>query len=390
MMVKERTWAIINLDNLRRNFTNIRDRCPGVKILGAVKADAYGHGGFEISRLLSEEGIDMLGVASLEEAQILKEIGIPIIILSPSTLYDIPDIVGEGFIPTVTYDRFAERLQEEAEKQGKFVKIHIEVDTGMGRTGVYYKHALEFIKKIRRLPNIRIEGVFTHFAESEKEDKIFTMKQIERFNRLKDKIERSKMGIPFYHTANTAAILTTKKSYFNMIRPGLLLYGMYPDKDIRKTIRVEPIMSLKSRICYLKWLPRGSSVSYGRTYITKKRTRVATLSIGYGDGYPRRLSNKGWVLIRGQRVPVIGNVCMDLTMIDVTSIKDIAIGDEVTIIGRDGNEEITAAEVARNADTINYEITTNIGPRVPRIYVENGRPTKRKSLITGDCLEITA
>jgi len=385
-MIKERTWVVINLDKLRNNFRNIKRHLINVKILGAVKAEAYGHGGIEVSKVLKEEGIDALGVASVEEAVNLKSLGIPIIILSPTFSFDIPIIVDKGFIPTVTYTSFANQLEKEAERQQKRVKIHIEIDTGMGRTGVQYPEALQFICKIQKKKWIKIDGIFTHFAEAESNDKSFTYLQLERFNHIVNSLQEKAISISYYHTANSAAILNMKSSYFNMVRPGLLLYGLYPKE--KKNVDVSPIMSLKSRICYLKWIGKGDSVSYGRTYKAKKRTNVATISIGYGDGLPRTLSDKGEVIIKGKRVPIIGNVCMDLTMVDVTDIDGIKIGDEVTVIGKEGNEEITADEVARISKTISYEITSNIGPRVPRIYTEKGIPILRKSLISGNCVNI--
>ncbi|PIP13958.1 MAG: alanine racemase [bacterium (Candidatus Stahlbacteria) CG08_land_8_20_14_0_20_40_26] len=385
-MIEERTWVVINLDKLRNNFRNIKRHLGDVKILGAVKAEAYGHGGIEVSKVLKEEGIDALGVASVEEAVNLKSLGIQIIILSPTFSFDIPIIVDEGFIPTVTYTSFADQLEEEAERHQKKVKIHIEIDTGMGRTGVPYPRAHQFISEIIKKRWIEIDGIFTHFAEAESDDKDFTFLQLERFNRVVNSLRENGISIPYYHTANSAAILNMKPSYFNMVRPGLLLYGLYPKE--KKNIEVSPIMSLKTRVCYLKWIDKGDAVSYGRTYRAKRRTKVATISIGYGDGLPRLLSNKGEVIIKGSRAPVIGNVCMDLTMVDMTHIDGVKIGDEVTVIGKDGDEEITADEVARISKTISYEITSNIGPRVPRIYMEKGIPTLRKSLISGNCVNI--
>lgn len=383
-MIEERTWVVIDLDKLRNNFGNIKRHLGDANILGAVKAEAYGHGGIEVSRVLKEEGIDALGVASVEEAINLKSLGLPIVILSPTFSFDIPTIVNEGFISTVTYSRFADQLEKEAERRKKKVGIHIEIDTGMGRTGVPYPEALQFICEIQKKRWIKINGVFTHFAEAESDDKDFTYLQLERFNRIVNSIRENGIFIPYYHTANSAAILDMKPSYFNMVRPGLLLYGLYPKE--KKNIDVSPIMSLKTRICYLKWIDRGDAVSYGRTYRAKKRTQVATISIGYGDGLPRLLSNKGEVIIKGKRAPIIGNVCMDLTMVDVTGIEGVKIGDEVMVIGKEGDEEITADEVARLSYTISYEITSNIGPRVPRIYMEKGIPTLRKSLISGNCV----
>ena len=383
-MIKERTWAVIELDKLRRNFRNIKKQLKDVKILGAVKAEAYGHGGFEVSKVLKEEGIDALGVASLEEAVNLKKLNLPIVILSPTFTYDIPTIIDEGFIATVTDRGFADLLDKESVKCKKKTKIHIEIDTGMSRTGIPYYETIEFIEEIKKKQFIEIEGIFTHFAEAESEDKSFTYLQLERFKDVLNSLKEKGISIPYSHTANSPAILDIKESYFNMVRPGLLLYGLYPKE--KKNIEVLPIMSLKSRVCSLRWIDKGEVVSYGRTYTAKKKIRVATISIGYGDGFPRLLSNRGEIIIKGRRCPIIGNVCMDLTMVDVTNVDDVKIEDEVTVIGKEGGEEISADEVALLAQTINYEIATNIGPRVPRIYKENGVVILRKSLISGNCI----
>lgn len=375
-MIKERTWAVIDMDRVRDNFRKMKRHLGDVNILGAVKAEAYGHGGFEISRVLKEEGIDALGVAGVEEALNLESLNLPIVIFHPTFLFDIPTIVDKGFIPTVTDGRFAEQLDREAAKQNKRVKIHIEIDTGMERVGVPYQESIQFIDEIQKRKALEIEGLFTHFAESEKEDKSFTYLQLNRFNHILHLLKEKGISIPYCHTANSGAILDIRPSYFNMVRPGLLLYGLYPNG--RESVKVLPIMTLKSRICYIKWIKKGDTVSYGRRYRAERRTRVATISIGYGDGLPRLLSNKGAVIINAKRAPIIGTVCMDLIMVDVTNIEGIEIGDEVTVIGREGDEEISVDEVAQLVGTINYEITCNIGPRVPRIYKEKGSTVNRQ------------
>ena len=382
----ERTWAVIDLDKLRRNVKALKKAIKqpsyqAIKILAVVKADAYGHGVMEISRVLKEEKIDMLGVASIDEALELKKIGLPIVILSPTGINNIRVIVKEAFSPTVTHYPFAVELNEEARRTGKRVKIHIEIDTGMERTGVPLNKGVKFVTSLLELENLVIESIFTHLAEPNNPDSDFTSVQIDRFKEVIRALERKKIHIPLVHTASTAAILNFPESYFNMVRPGILLYGLYTSPSCNKRVKVEPILSLYTRVCQLNLLPKGVGISYGRTYKTKKEQKIATLWVGYGDGYPRSLSNKGQVIIKGRLAPIVGNVCMDLTMIDVTHIPDVKVGNLVTLIGRDGEVELTADRIAELAGTINYEIATRICPRVPRVYVNNGKPSRVRSLL---------
>jgi len=369
----ERTWVVIDLDKFKRNVRALKGVTPGVKILAAVKADAYGHGARETARTLKEEGIDMLGVASIDEACDLKAIDLPIVILSPTSINNIPKLLAEDFIPTLSYYPFAEELNKSAKMVNKKVKVHIEIDTGLGRTGIPWEEGVDFVLQVLELKNLKLDGIFTHFSEPEKIDSDFTSRQINRFKSVIHGLTKKGIRIPLIHTASTAAILNFPDSYFNMIRPGLILYGLYPSDRCIRRVQVEPILSLYTKVCQLKWVPPGTPISYDRTYVTKKSQRIATLWVGYGDGYPRCLSSKGSVIIRGRRAKVVGKVCMDLTMVDVTHIPEIEVGDKVTLIGKDGSLEITADEVAKLAGTINYEITTGISPRVTRVYVNNGR-----------------
>jgi len=390
----ERTWAVIDLDKLRKNIKALKhtleplnyktirlsDEQP-VKILAVVKADAYGHGAIEISRVLKEEDIDMLGVASIDEALELKKVGLPIVILSPTGTNNIRTIVREDFIPTVTHYPFAVELNKEARRIGKKIKVHIEIDTGMERTGVPLNEATRFVGAIHELSLLTIESVFTHLAEPDNPDSDFTKVQIDRFKRVVRELGPKGISVPLVHTASTAAILNFPESYFNMVRPGILLYGLCTSPTCNKIVQVEPILSLYTRVCQLRTVSKGVGISYGRTYKTKSTQKIATLWVGYGDGYPRSLSNKGQVIIHGKLAEIVGAVCMDLTMIDVTPIPDVKVGDLVTLIGRDGEVELTTDRVAELAGTINYEIATRICPRVPRVYVNNGKPSRVRSLL---------
>lgn len=377
-----RTWVEIDLDSLRKNFRAVKEKVgQNRKILAAVKADAYGHGALEISKTLQEEGVDMLGVASVDEAIELKRggIGCPIVILSPTTIDLAPFIVENDFRSNVSNFEYAECLSRIASRMDKKAKVHIEIDTGMGRTGIRWSEALSFVRKLLGLEGIYLEGIFTHFASAE-ENSAYTEDQIEKFFNLLAQLEKYKIKIPLKHCANSAGVLNYPSSYLNMVRPGLVIYGLFPSPAPR-SLNITPIMSFKTRVVHIQRVPKGNSISYGRTFFTQRNSIIATISVGYGDGYSRKLSNKGEVIIRGKRAKIVGAVCMDLTMVDCTHIEGVQLGDEVTLIGRDGMEELTPDEIASLIDTISYEVTSSIGPRVPRIFVRNGLPSKIKSLL---------
>jgi alanine racemase len=379
-----RAWVEIDLDQLKANLGKVREWVgPERKILVAVKADAYGHSSVAVSRALVEEGASMLGVASLEEAIEIKRggAGIPVLILSPSSFVEIPEIVAEGFVSTVSNMEYARRLSFAAGAAGKRMRVHIEVDTGMGRTGVGYEVAADFIEEVGDLGPIEVEGVFTHFADAESQDRAFACEQLRRFNGVLEELKARGMEIPIVHAANSASLLNLKGSHFNMVRPGLIVYGIYPSEWVEKAIGVKPVMTFKARVAHLNHVPKGGSVSYGRTYRTERDSVIAVVSVGYADGYPRALSNKGEMLIRGRRFSIVGVVCMDLTMVDVTGHPEISIGDEVVLMGRSGDEEITANELAMVSGTISYDIICSVGPRVPRVFLKHGRAVRVKSLV---------
>ena len=259
-------------------------------------------------------------------------------------------------------------LSELGYSNNKVIKVQVKIDTGMGRLGFWHKEAFRFIKRIQSLGNIVIEGLFTHFPSAE-EDKSFTGKQIRNFSYLIEDLLRHKIDIPIRHTSNSAAIVGFKDSHMNMVRPGLIMYGLYPNKDIAKKMKLKPALKLKTKVVYVKSVSEGRSISYGRTFITKVPTRIATIPVGYGDGYSRSLSNCADVLIKGRRYPVVGRVCMDMTMVDIGQIKNIKSGDEVVLIGKQGSDRITAEELAERINTIPYEVVCNIGHRVPRVYI---------------------
>jgi alanine racemase len=376
-MKNNRTWIEIHIDALRENIRAIRRKVGMRSILVPVKADGYGHGGIEVSRVLAMEGIDQLGVASCGEGVTLRSEGIslPILILSPSTALDIPLIIRENLIPSVVDMDFALQLSRQAKEKGKVVQVHVEVETGMGRTGVDYREALNFILSMTDFENIEVVGVFTHFAAAEEREKSFTVTQLRHFEKTKNALEEKNCQIQYFHAANSAALLDLPETFFNLVRPGILVYGLYPSSDSKRTIPVKPVMVFKTRVVQLQKIERGKSISYGRTFTTGRDSLVAVLSVGYGDGYLRSLSNRGEVLIHGKRAKILGTVCMDLTMVDVTDIPGVEIGNEATLIGREGNDEITANEVAKWAGTIPYEIISTIGIRVSKVFLEKKKET---------------
>lgn len=340
-----------------------------MKIMPAVKAGAYGHGSVETSRAVLSAGADMLGVATVEEGLELRDAGIaaPILILGCSPVDAAEEIVRLSISATACDLRFCKVLSDAAVSQNIIAGVHLKVDTGMGRIGVPVEHAEDTVRRMASLPGLRIEGMFTHFPSADEPDLEFTQKQISIFRELMLRIKTNGLDVPYRHTANSGAILAHPGSYFDLVRPGIMLYGLYPSPGVARSVKVEPALSLNTRIVFLKEVPRGACVSYGRAFVANRKTRVATIPIGYADGYNRRLSNIGSALVRERVVPVIGRVCMDQTMLDVTDVPGVSVDDEVTLYG--GTGPVSVEEIARKLDTIPYEIVCAISQRVPRIYV---------------------
>jgi alanine racemase len=365
------TWAEIDLIAISHNLHQIKSivEPEGASVLAVIKDNAYGHGAVEVARMAEKANVRMFGVATVEEAVQLRQANIqtPIMIFCCILPEQADEVVKYDIVQTVCDQRTCEILSESARRFGIKAKVHVKVDTGMGRIGIAYEKAVELIKQIVQLPNIVIDGIFTHFAVADT-DEAFTKIQIKRFNAVLSDLSEAGINIPIRHSANSAGVLNFPSSYYDMVRPGLALYGLYPCENPYKKIDLKPVLSLKTRIVYLKELPAGQSISYGRTYVTDKLTKVATLAVGYGHGYSRKLSNKGEVLIRGKRVKIIGTICMDQCLCDVTHLPDVSIGDEVVLIGRQGEHEITADEIANKIGTISYEVLCGINANVKRIY----------------------
>ena len=372
-----RTWVEINLDALECNFDAVREELPeNMKILAVVKANAYGHGAIGVAKFL-EDKADYLAVAATDEALELRKNGVncPILILGHIPYGDYDNIVKFNITPTISDFYEAELLSKAAVKAGVTAPLHIAVDTGMNRIGFKCdENSVEEIKKIKELPNIEIEGIFSHFAAADMVDKSYTEMQAKRFDNFVLKLENAGINAHIKHLYNSAAIADLEKKY-DMVRQGIILYGLRPSDEVEfNNIKVpQPVMSMKTRVVQVKTLPSGECISYGCTFTTEKETKVATLCAGYADGVTRVLSNNGEVLIRGKRAKIIGRVCMDQFMVDVTDIPDVEAGDTATIFGTDGEETISVDEIAKKANTINYEIICNINSRVTRVYMKNGK-----------------
>jgi len=365
------TWAEVDLKAIEYNYRQVAKLVgKNVNIMVVVKANAYGHGTVEVSQVLESLGVSYLGVATTDEAVRLRDHGIktPILVLGSVLPDEVSVAVEKDITLTLASPDLLEAIDRESEAGKKRAKVHISIDTGMGRIGIWHEEALNFIKNVwNEYKNIIVEGIYTHFSSAGRDD-FFTNYQIESFEKLLQRLEDFDVRIPLRHSANSIATVDIKRSHLNLVRPGLIIYGMYPKYNFPKLIKLKPALSLKTKIVYIKDTPPGRSISYGRTYITQKPTRIATLPIGYADGYARNLSNKAEVLVRGRRAPVVGRVTMDQMMIDVGNIRGARVGDEVVLIGKQGREEIRAEKLARLAETIAYEFVCGISNRVPRIY----------------------
>jgi len=380
------TWTEVNLDAIAQNVKNIKQLIGEKKeLMAVVKGNAYGHDILEVSSVVLNNGATRLAVARLEEGIFLRKAGItvPILILGLTLKQQAELLVLYNITPTVCEYEMIEKLSESAIKEDRVVKVHLKVDTGMGRIGIFCYDILRFIKRIRALKNVEIEGIFTHFSVADEKDKKYTEEQFRKFMEVLTLLEKEEIRIPIKHVGNSATLLDLPHMWLDLVRPGISIYGLYPSTEVQKIIKLIPAHSFKTRIVFLKELSAGEYISYGRTYTTiKKRTKVASLPLGYADGYNRLLSNQGEVLVRGRRFPVIGRICMDQTMIDVTNLPQVEIGDEVVLWGRQGQEEITVEEIAEKIGTINYEIVHMPDKkRVPKLFIKDGKPWKIKTML---------
>lgn len=375
-MLPNRVYAEINLDAMESNMTQIIKKVKTAKVMAVIKADAYGHGALRTVEELSRMGVYAFGVATAEEAITLRREGVtePILILG----YVFEDSFDELIINNIDLTLFdmetALLLQKHAERLRRTVLSHIKVDTGMGRLGLQpNEESVEIIKKINALPNIKIDGMFTHFACADVEDKTSAERQIEVFTRFVNSVKAQGVDIPLVHCCNSAGIIEFNQPLFDMVRCGIIAYGLYPSEEVNKTnIKLTPVMSIKSHISFVKKVSSGFTVSYGSTFVSDKEMEIATIPVGYADGYPRLLSNKGRVIVNGQYAPIIGRVCMDQFMVDVTGMN-VKRGDTVILMGSDGENTVSAEEIGEISGRFNYELICDINKRVPRVYTQGGK-----------------
>lgn len=378
-------WAEIDLDALAYNVSNIKNLIGDKEMIAVVKADAYGHGAIDIVETLQENGVSRLAVAVITEAIELRKAGvnIPIMILG-YTPTDYGEELIKYDIEQTVYDlEYAKRLAEVAKKLNKKARIHIAVDTGMGRIGFYpNEKSVDDVVEISKLKNIEIEGMFTHYATADEEDKTYTHHQFELYNKFNSELENRGVIIPFKHTSNSGAIMDLPETYLDGVRAGIILYGYYPSDEVNKEVLpLKPILTLKTKVCHVKKMDKDMYISYGRTFKTERESVIATIPIGYADGYSRSLSGKVKVIVNGKFASVVGRICMDQCMIDVTDIDDVKVGDEVILIGEDNGIQYNADDMAKDLGTINYEVLCMIKQRIPRLYIKNHKKVNVRNYI---------
>lgn len=382
--IYNRIYARINVDNIRYNIEKMKTLVKSdMKILCVIKADAYGHGAVELAKRIDDLS-DYYGVATVDEAVELRQGGItkPILIIGYTARQEFSKLL-EYDITQAVYDVEECRvLSDLAESMGKKAKVHIKVDTGMSRIGfAANSEGVELAAKLSDMKGLYIEGIFTHYAKADEVDKQYALKQKDKFVYFIRELEKRGIQFAIKHIDNSAGTMEMQDDEFDMVRLGIVMYGLYPSNEVDMSVEIRPAMSLISHVAHVKTLPEGVGVGYGWTYITDKTTKVATVCVGYADGYPRAQSNIGRVIINGEYAPIIGRVCMDQIMVDVTHIPDVAVSDEVILIGKAGDKEITVEEIAEPAASFNYELVCNIARRVPRVYHTKGRDVACKNYL---------
>jgi alanine racemase len=368
-------WAQIDLDAIAHNVTAIKQHVgERVMVMAVVKANAYGHGAEPVARVALESGASWLAVNRLGEGVALRLAGIraPILVTGYTPAAGAMTAVTHDLRLTITSLPLAKALSAAASKAGTIALVHVKIDTGMGRFGLLPEEAVDFIRALSRLPGLQLEGVYTHFAVAELPDKSYARRQFALYREVLAALEGEGIPVPMRHVANSAATLDLPEMHLDAVRPGIAIYGLPPSDEVEPAVPLRPALTLKSRVGRVRTLPAGSSISYGRTFVTQRPTPVALVPGGYGDGYGRRNSNRGAVLIHGQRAPIRGRVCMDQFVVEITGIEGVKQDDEVVLIGRQGDEVLPAEEVARWGETINYEVVTQLMPRIPRVYLRGG------------------
>lgn len=383
MITYSRLRAVIDLDAIKHNMDAMHQSVKeDTQIIAVIKTDAYGHGATPIAEEL--ETLDYVwgyAVAMIEEGQNLRSAGMkkPILCLGVTFDAQIPAAIEDEICMTVASYERAKRISEIASEMGKTAVLHVKIDTGMSRIGFSVsEESVEEIKKISKLPNIVLEGMYTHFSKADELDKSATTRQRDAYEKMKNRLAEEGITFPYYHCSNSAGIIDIPEANMDLVRAGIAIYGIYPSDEVGRTrVELHPAMELKAQVTFVKWIKEGTPVSYGGTFVAPKRMKVATVPAGYGDGYPRSLSGKGYVLIRGKKAPILGRVCMDQFMVDVTDIENVEFGTPVTLLGKDGEQSISVDELAALADRFNYEFICDINKRVPREYVSGGVVVKQ-------------
>lgn len=366
-----RTWCEIDLTAISNNLQQIRNKIGQQgNLIAVIKADAYGHGAAAVAKLAKKVNVQYLGLATYDEAIALRQAGIktPILVLSCCQENEINAVLEYRLTPNICTYEVGKKLTQAAAKQKLKISFHTEIDTGIGRVGAYFPEAARLIQRLHSLPYLELQGVFTHFASAD-DDRDFTFLQFKRYQKVLDELQGYNIEVPFRHVANSASVLAYPELYLDGVRPGLIIYGLYPAASMQRLTKLWEAMSLKSRVIYLKQAKPGRTISYGRTYTTQRNTTIATVSAGYRNGYPRLLSNQGEVLIQGKRVPIIGRICMDQFLVNVTKLPNVKLGDEVVLFGKQDKQLIGIDEVAKKASTISYEIICSVGRLNKRIYI---------------------
>ncbi len=370
-----RVVAKVDLDAMRHNIHELRKVLrPESKIMAVIKADGYGHGAIPLARDLIDNGVYHFAVSTLEEGIALRRSGIdyPILIMGYTPVDNYESLITYDLTQTVFKLSMGESLSQAALNQNKKARVHIKVDTGMGRVGFLSNDSsIETVCQIASMPQLFVEGIYTHFAKADESDKTYTKEQLSKFTYFIKALEKRGVHIPIKHASNSAGLMDVPHGHFDFVRAGISLYGLYPSEEVNHDVSLKPVLSLVSHIVMIKKVESGTKISYGGTFETSKPSRIATIPVGYGDGYPRTLSSKGRVLIRGKYAPIIGRICMDQMMVDITHVQDAKDGDEVVIIGQQGGHSITTDEIAKLTHTINYEIVCQLGKRIPRVYFKN-------------------
>ena len=379
MKTYSRVYARIDLDAIASNMDRMkRNLNPNSKIMAVIKADGYGHGAVQIAQML--ENVDYIwgfAVATLDEAVVLKSEGIkkPILVLGCVFPDQYMEMLKYEIRMNVYTEEMAESISQMATREGMTAYMHIKLDTGMTRLGFDTSaESVEAIARIAGMKNVCMEGIFTHFAKADETDKEFTKKQIRDFVWMTEALKEKNVKFQYEHCANSAAIIDVPEANFDLVRAGISTYGLYPSEEVcKENVYLKPALALKSHVAFVKEIEAGTPISYGGTYVSEEKMKIATIPVGYADGYPRNLSNTGYVLIRGKKAPIVGRVCMDQFMVDVTDIDGVSFGDNVTLIGKDGNETITVEELSELSGRFNYEFICDLGKRIPRVYVKNGK-----------------